>query len=253
MPKYTLKNGKTLEFKNNRWYYNGKPTNKTHIILDTDGYYKQVMPDGTLAVKDYDENGKPNKITYIGGTTKESRDKYWQQAPIARHAVDSIANSYGINPGILRTRLDVEGYTDRAIKFNNNYALSYNKDKHIADDGLNLRKSSNYEGLLTADYNDGFNYFGLDDIASLIDEGKVQPINEEWYPIENENEKGRIILSTNGYSNLDNIGLTAATLKYLRNEVAKDFPKANRTFLDEAAGIYYNRGVAGGRSYLKSR
>lgn len=45
----------------------------------------------------------------------------------------------------------------------------------------------------------------------------------------------------------------AATLKYFRDKAEQDFPGANRIFLDEAAGIYFNRGAVGGKKYLKNK
>lgn len=211
------------------------------IFVDSDGYTKRDMFDGSYAVQDVDKNGNPIQSEYIGGNTKQARQKYWDQAPIVRHAVDSIADVYGINPQILKDRLDKEGFVDFAIKDQNKYSK------------FSGRGHSNYSQLIDPSYSySGFLTFGLDDVATLIEEGKVKPTKETGYhDMEATNEKGREVHSASGPTNLDNISLMAATLKYFRDEASRDFPKATRQSLDKAAGIYYNRGIAGGRKYIK--
>lgn len=206
-----------------------------------DGYYYVENPDGTLSVQDVDENGNLIKHSYIGSNAKtakeqnkETRAKYWQQAPIIRHATDSIAEAYGINPELLRDRLNHEGFVDESIKVNNRGkdSSSYNT--------LN----TNYEW---ADKNGkvgspGFVGFGLDWGADNIQKGKVKLINENWSDSHNTNEKGTLVHTSDGNSNKDNIGIVAAHLKYFRDKAAKQFPNASPKRLDEIAGIYYNQG-----------
>lgn len=278
--KIKLKDGRVIEWKNNSWHIDNRPISRKSIgnltIKDTDGYYKKLNYTGGLAVQDYDENGNPIKINYIGSNTKipkegtpgreaivdkvnaEVRDKYWKQAPIMRHAVDSIANAYGINPSIIINRMNEEGYTDNAIKENNfsylnsRKELKENPNSYDADDfDRIIRESSNYQKLNYANWNGGFNEFGLDDVATMLQQGKVNLINEDWYDTENVNEHKRDVLTANGHRNSDNIGIMAATLKYLRNKAAKDFPNSSNSFLDNAAGIYFNRGETGGKEYIK--
>ena len=58
------------EYKNGEWLHVGKPIDiKEYKFLDSDGYYKRLMPDGSMMVLDVDKNGKPNKHGYIGGKT----------------------------------------------------------------------------------------------------------------------------------------------------------------------------------------
>lgn len=262
--KINIKGGTVLEYKNNVWHRNGRPLTRKSLqfltIKDTDGYYKKLTPTGGLAVQDVDNNNNSIKINYIGGNTQESRDKYWAQAPIIRHAVDSVAKHYNINPAILKDRMNNEGFVDQAIKANNFAYLNSKKELKenpsaykVNDFDKIIRSESNYNKLNSANYNGGFNEFGTDDVATMINEGKVKLINEKWYPKDNENEHKRPVLTANGYNNFDNIGLTAATLKYFRNKAAKDFPKFSRKFLDEAAIIYYNHGEYGGRKIMKNR
>lgn len=243
--KFSLKSGKTLEYKNGKWYYDGKVrSTKNFTLVDVDGYSKSLMPDGTLAVQDVDSKGNPIKSTYIGGKPSEARSKYWEQAPIMRHATDSIAKIYSINPSILRSRLDREGYTDDAIR-RHNHNLKYN---------LGDRKPSNYSQLeRPSSGDDGTSKYGLDDVFTYIKQGDVVPINTNYYDYNFTNEKGRKTHAVSGERTKDNISLMAATLKYFRDKAEQDFPGANRIFLDEAAGIYFNRGAVGGKKYLKDK
>lgn len=244
MPKFSLRNGNTLEYNNGKVYFNGNEVNtKTGVFKDKDGYTKKIIPDFSLtsyeiAVQDVNKNGKPIKHNYIGGARNEAREKYWQQAPIVSHAADSIANEYGINPKLLKERMSLEGFVDASIRENNK--------------GNN--NSSNY-GILHKTYgtNDGFHLFGLDDVGTMIDQGKVKLINENFYTTDNVNEKGRLVHSITGHTTLDNMGIMAATLKYFRDKAKKDFPNASSKYLDKAASIYYNRGAAGGYKYLKNK
>lgn len=243
--KFSLKSGKTLEYKNGKWYYDGKVrSTKNFSLVDADGYTKALMPNGTLAVQDVDSKGNPIKSTYIGGKPSEARSKYWEQAPIMRHATDSIAKIYDINPSVLRNRLDKEGYTDNVIRLHN-WALKYGKGD---------RKYSNYSKLnRMSAFGDGPSQYGLDDVFTYIKQGDVVPIETDYYDHDFTNEKGRTTQAVTGETTADNISLMGATLKYFRDKAEQDFPGANRIFLDEAAGIYFNRGAAGGKKYLKSK
>lgn len=221
------------------------------IVKDKDGYWKQRNPiTGKLgAVQDLDENGKPIKHKYIGGKDKyDTRSNYWKQAPIVAHAVDSIANAYGINPQILRHRLDEEGFTDASININNDRRSPIDSHSYNA-----LRHNYDWVDKHGEPTSPGFTGFGLDDVADFINQGKVKLINEKWYDSYNENEHKRIVHTADGINNLANIGITAATLKYMRDKAKKDYPNASRQFLDEAAGIYYNVGEYGGRRIMKRK
>lgn len=223
--------------------YNLSDIQDAYNKFEDGGYKTKRLPNGSYAVQDVDKSGNPIQSRYIGGTTKQARNKYWEQAPIVRHAVDSIAGEYNINPQLLRDRLNHEGFVDEAINTHN--ALL--KDKQRS------RYSSNYRILNTADHGDAFGYFGLDDVGTLIEEGKVHPINERYTTDTYVNEKGREVYTAIGDTTKDNIGLMAATLQYLRSQAAKDFPNQSNKFLDDAASAYYNRGLTGGKNYMKKR
>lgn len=186
-------------------------------------------------VEDIDAKG--NKITrdYIGGTQKQTRDKYWEQAPVVAHAADSIANRYGISKDLLRHRLNHEGYTDTAIQEHNDLA-----DTH------------SYKFLSNPTWVSGFGLFGLDDTGTFIQEGKVKPINENWIYKKANNEHDRELNSVSGETIKDNMGLMAGTLKYLRSRAEELHPEFNDQQLDWYTNMMYNRGQAGAKNYYKN-
>lgn len=197
------------------------------------------------------------KPTYIGGSPIQSRAKFWAQEPIVAHAVDSVANLYGINPVLLKARLDHEGFTDAAIQKQNSYITS-GKVSSIPR-GYDLLSSTRFNGA---------NDFGTDDIATYIENGSIKLNNKKrWYNTgireiyekpENmyssrwsQNEHQRDINYAQGWDVADNMGLTAAGLKMFRDIAAKDFPNASNSELDRYAAAYYNRGVVGGKQWVK--
>lgn len=260
MPKYILKNKKRtlsttkpIYYKNGHWIADGKRIGNWTLsqlqFKDSDGYYKTPLPNGTLAVQDVDKNGNPIKTNYIGGNKQEVRNKYWEQAPIMNHVIDSISNIYNLNPNVLKHRLNEEGFTDNAI-------AEHNKN---VKNKTNNRNSSNYSKLHqinSLDFSDEHtqDLYGLDDGFYYIERGDVVPTKETNY---NDhyftNKFGRKTHAVHGKTVNDNFNLTAATLKFMRDKASKDFPNASRIFLDEAAGIYYNRGITGGKKYMKNK
>jgi len=212
---------------------------------------------GTLynVYKDYQNKKNIKKqFPYIGGTTQETRKKLWQVKPKIKAATDSIANAYGISSELLRNRLDAEGFTDKIIK-GHNHAYVYPYDYNDPIMQAKLLVGANEDSIL---YNPKYsipamNAFGTDDTGTLIKEGKVRLINEKWKDGSGINEKGRSVNPAEGLTNLDNIGITAATLRYFRDEAKKRNPKLTGIHLDEAAGIYYNRGITGGQNYLNNK
>lgn len=194
------------------------------------------------------------QFPYIGGTAEQTRKKLWSVKPKIKAATDSIAKAYNISPELLRERLDVEGFTDLIIRGNN--AAYLNPD--TINDEFNRRKHfvGAPEDSILFNYRyqvPGMEGFGTDDTGTLIKEGKVKLINERWRDGSGINEKGRDVNPAEGLTNLDNIGITAATLKYFRDEAKKRNPKLTGKHLDEAAGIYYNRGITGGQKYLNNK
>lgn len=231
--------------------------NVEEMFLDNDGYYKKLLNNGSLAVQDVDNNGNPIKHERIGSKTKipkkgtvpkavrdsikdmvnaETRSKYWQTSPIVRHAVDSIANIYDIDSSMLYNRLDFEGYTDAATKYNNTgkNASGYNQLNH------NLMPPIKNDSIVSP----GFAHYGLDDSYTMIKDGRVKPINVNYTDSYNINEHNRKVHTADGKSVIDNISLQAATLKHFRDLAAKRFPNASRDSLNNLAIKYYNAGAS---------
>lgn len=184
---------------------------------------------------------KKYNIRYIGGTREETWDKLWKKRRRLSNAVDSIANRYGVDPRVLKYRLNHEGFTDDLVKENNDIY----KVPHI------YRYTSD-ENILNDDALSGFGSFGLDDAADYINSGKVKLINEQWNDSQRHNEKGRKINTAEGLTTKDNIGIVAAHLKYFKDLAKTKHPNYNDDELNRASLIYYNRGESGGERYINS-
>lgn len=221
-----------------------------YIPLDEDGYSPiEVGANiGANAIRSYAiglENKKHNdkyKIKYIGGSPSEARSKLWSMRPKLKHAIDSIANRYQIDPEALRYRLNHEGFVDGIIDINNQIYKNPYLYRYKPDDDLLFNPNHTVSG---------FGDFGLDDVGTLINEGKVKLINETWTDSDEINEKGRKVKSVNGITNADNIGITAATLKYHLDSAKARHPEYSPYDLNRAALIYFNRGQNGGETYIK--
>lgn len=209
--------------------------NKNDAIRDNASYLK---------AKRLTEQTKRIPLKYIGGKPDEARAEFWRQEPVLQHAVDSIAGRYGIDSGVLKYRIDHEGFTDKAIQARN-VALRYNTQQVV--DGLR-----GYNLLHNRRFGDGVGMFGLDDVGMMIKENKVHPINEVWRDTEFVNEKRRTTNATSSTDFAGNAGLTAATLKYFKDEAKKDFPNASDEDLNRYSLAYFNRGKTGGRKWVKS-
>lgn len=211
---------------------NGNTLNGKRYRDVNTGIWYSVSKNGEKTALDLDRNGRQIKSKYIGGINGEVQQKYWKQAPIMRHITDSIADRYNIDSSLLRNRLVAEDYINNQIRQQNKQVLS----------GVNNRMFSNYDDTEIADVAQGFKHFGLDDVGLLIKEGKVKPINEKYYEADNVNELGRKVLTAEGLSAKDNIGLMAATLKYYKDLAKERNPQNNDIQNSILANMYYHRG-----------
>lgn len=184
-----------------------------------------------------------NEIKPIYGDPHSSRALFYQYYPEFTKSIDSIAHRYNISPSLLKTRLAREGVIDLFINVNNR-KLNEKQPKYSRKDLLN--------SFYNSDITNGFGHFGLDDVGTLIKEGKVKLINEKYKTTENTNENNRKVLSADGLTTLDNIGIMAATLKHYKDE-AKRYHPLDINNWDRIANIYYNRGVYGGNNYIKRK
>ena len=180
------------------------------------------------------------KLVY--GSNEATRARVKEKYPVINQVVDSVAKAYDLNPSVLNNRVDTEGIIDRIAQLNDEAVEGARDFRH----NWQTNNPRGY-GFPT----NGFRWYGLDDVATLIEQGKVQPINEVWEDEWNENEKGRMVHSASGKTWVDNIGLMGATLKYFRSLVEKDFPGKDDKFYDEGALAYWNRGRTGGKKYMQ--
>lgn len=176
--------------------------------------------------KKYQNGGKRR---YIGGSTNEARQKYFDTDKELTDSVKVIAKRYNINPNLLASRMAKEGPIDKAINYYNDTNGKFDRrEVHGSDWGLDDTGNSLNEGIIT------------------LKEPYLSYYDEEFF-----NEKGREVNSV--YSPNWNFGIsaTAAELEYRRNEMKKRFPNLSDEQLDAAASAAFNRGIYGATKYIK--
>lgn len=176
--------------------------------------------------KKYQNGGKRR---YIGGSTNEARQKYFDTDKELTDSVKVIAKRYNINPNLLASRMAKEGPIDKAINYYNDTNGKFDRREVHGSD------------------------WGLDDTGSNLNEGTIT-LKEpylDYYDEEFFNEKDRKVNSV--YSPNWNFGIsaTAAELEYRRNEMKKRFPNLSDEQLDAAASAAFNRGMYGATKYIK--
>lgn len=194
-------------------------------------------------------------LRYNGGTKEQTRKRFWKDRPLVTKTVSDIAKLYGINENLLKYRLEHEGFVDANIDETNSFFLN----NHIEPlKELFGYRPSNYIFHVPTDEDilgspgGGYTKFGLDNVADYIDNGQIKLLNnEQWDLFETINEKGQPVNAASGKTAKDNIGIQAATLKFLREQAKKDFPKASDKDLDRYAAAYFNRGITGGRTWVR--
>lgn len=176
--------------------------------------------------KKYQNGGKRR---YIGGSTNEARQKYFDTDKELTDSVKVIAKRYNINPNLLASRMAKEGPIDKAINYYNNTNGEFDRrEVHGRDWGLDDTGNNLNEGIIT------------------LKEPYLNYYDEEFF-----NEKDRKVNSV--YSPDWNFGIsaTAAELEYRRNEMKKRFPNLSDEQLDAAASAAFNRGMYGASKYIK--
>lgn len=176
--------------------------------------------------KKYQNGGKRR---YIGGSTNEARQKYFDTDKELTDSVKVIAKRYNINPNLLVSRMAKEGPIDKAINYYNDTNGKFDRrEVHGSDWGLDDTGNNLNEGIIT------------------LKEPYLSYYDEEFF-----NEKGREVNSV--YSPNWNFGIsaTAAELKYRRDEMKKRFPNLSDEQLDAAASAAFNRGMYGATKYIK--
>lgn len=176
--------------------------------------------------KKYQNGGKRR---YIGGSTNEARQKYFDTDKELTDSVKVIAKRYNINPNLLASRMAKEGPIDKAINYYNDTNGKFDRrEVHGNDWGLDDTGNNLNEGIIT------------------LKEPYLNYYDEEFF-----NEKDRKVNSV--YSPDWNFGIsaTAAELKYRRDEMKKRFPNLSDEQLDAAASAAFNRGMYGATKYIK--
>lgn len=176
--------------------------------------------------KKYQNGGKRR---YIGGSTNEARQKYFDTDKELTDSVKVIAKRYNINPNLLASRMAKEGPIDKAINYYNDTNGKFDRrEVHGSDWGLDDTGNNLNEGIIT------------------LKEPYLSYYDEKFF-----NEKGREVNSV--YSPNWNFGIsaTAAELEYRRNEMKKRFPNLSDEQLDAAASAAFNRGIYGATKYIK--
>lgn len=176
--------------------------------------------------KKYQNGGKRR---YIGGSTNEARQKYFDTDKELTDSVKVIAKRYNINPNLLASRMAKEGPIDKAINYYNDANGKFDRrEVHGSDWGLDDAGNNLNEGIIT------------------LKEPYLNYYDEEFF-----NEKDRKVNSV--YSPNWNFGIsaTAAELEYRRNEMKKRFPNLSDEQLDAAASAAFNRGIYGATKYIK--
>lgn len=176
--------------------------------------------------KKYQNGGKRR---YIGGSTNEARQKYFDTDKELTDSVKVIAKRYNINPNLLASRMAKEGPIDKAINYYNDTNGKFDRrEVHGSEWGLDDTGNNLNEGIIT------------------LKEPYLSYYDEEFF-----NEKGREVNSV--YSPNWNFGIsaTAAELEYRRNEMKKRFPNLSDEQLDAAASAAFNRGIYGATKYIK--
>lgn len=176
--------------------------------------------------KKYQNGGKRR---YIGGSTNEARQKYFDTDKELTDSVKVIAKRYNINPNLLASRMAKEGPIDRAINYYNDTNGKFDRrEVHGMDWGLDDTGDNLNKGIIT------------------LKEPYLNYYDEEFF-----NEKDRKVNSV--YSPNWNFGIsaTAAELEYRRNEMKKRFPNLSDEQLDAAASAAFNRGMYGATKYIK--
>lgn len=176
--------------------------------------------------KKYQNGGKRR---YIGGSTNEARQKYFDTDKELTDSVKVIAKRYNINPNLLASRMAKEGPIDKAINYYNDTNGKFDRrEVHGIDWGLDDTGNNLNEGIIT------------------LKEPYLNYYDKEFF-----NEKDRKVNSV--YSPNWNFGIsaTAAELEYRRNEMKKRFPNLSDEQLDAAASAAFNRGIYGATKYIK--
>lgn len=206
-------------------------------------YVTEYTPDGYAVVWDITDGrqqfisaraGTGAKKRYIGGTTNQARQKYFDQNKEFTDSVKTIAKRYNINPNLLASRMAKEGPIDRLIQY------------HNQNQGYDIYHLDGASG-------NGMEW-GLDDSYTDIKNG--MEIKEPWVKErlrrdEAINEKGRKVYPVMFDRWSDGVSVTAAELKMRRDYLQKKFPYLSDSQLDRMSSAAFNQGIYGVSNKIK--
>ena len=165
---------------------------------------------------------------YIGGSPNEARQKYFNVDTELTNIIKTIAKQYGISPSVLASRIAKEGPIDDAIRNYNNTNGYFQRGEMIGP------------------------VWGLDDMGTWITDGTVKlrkglMVDTDY---EMENEKGRTTYSVGSNNCMDGVELTAVALKYFKDRMRQQYPKASEAQLEQYATAAFNNGVEGATNLI---
>ena len=212
------------------WYdrlFNDSNANK---MLELESQY--YNPSTVAEENPYDKYG------YIGGDTREVRQKYFNIDKEFTDSVKSISKRYGLRPEVVASRLAEEGPVDRGINMYNGSRPDFNRGTLLSSPNVKMIGPT----------------WGLDDIYTDMLKGNIQFTTKtpyDYYDIEFDNEKGRRTYSIESPQWWLGIEGNAAELKYHRDKFKQQFPKVSDKDLDAAAAMSFNMGTTGAKNFYK--
>lgn len=239
--------------------YKSAPTGR---VFDTK---KEAQEDAYSyhVAKRLSEQTKRTPLRYIGGNPDEARTKFWHQEPVLQHAVDSVAQRYGVDPEVVKYRINHEGFVDHYIQDRNEAVKRGNANWQPR--GYRILNDFVGPGA-------GIAEFGFDDYGTYLEEGKIKLTGKQLYERPDgfkymspqyytgydhdgesyHNEKGRKTNPAAGWDNATNFGMVAAGLKYFKDKAREDFPNASDEDLNRYSLAYFNRGETGGKKWVNN-
>ena len=190
------------------------------------------------------ENANIRSHGPIGGSTIETRKKFWESDKDIRQFTDSVAKSHKLDPHVLRNSLSNEGVVDENIKERNRaYKDIINKDKNYilgitGKDFLNGKRLSDAYGLYGVDDSKTY-YNDNESMRNLIDNSGIKAKIDV-----NKNEKHRTVYTLQGKNNAENIIIHSATLKTIQDIISqqKRYKGIPKDSLNDLTLYHFNYG-----------
>ena len=194
--------------------------------------WKGELPAGYREISYRDVRKMLPKRDYFGGSgPADVRLRAVRQIPGLWGKIRERAGEYGVDPNLLLHRLMQEGYIDQVVD-------RYNYGVPVAE------QEDYWDRLWDEENLSGFDSFGLDNAATLLNEGKfsLHDPNSSWGESENVNEKGRVVHSADPANLASALDIMAAQLGYNQGEVNRLY-KPSKGNLGTWTNASYNMGL----------